>query len=259
MDRLSDNIKAVYEDETLGFFMTFRRRDAGVVFEFVEPGERPDRRIQDQGGGTPVIGVEITRIVEAPDAIAQSDAYHHGSALISLFEAEEPHGVAELYAGDWPDMSRDGTAAVVQALRNEIQSAGGVRAFIEGLDNGFWDYPPGVFGGCRYCFRLKGDGGWRTHANAVHRPLNAALPEDALDSHLVDRVRDKARKIPTYEWDEPMFLLVRNTYQAYTPSTKTLDVVRGLLDGIVSEAWLVNCREGVLDASPPRPRLVRLV
>ncbi|MDA1195348.1 MAG: hypothetical protein O2894_09195 [Planctomycetota bacterium] len=72
------------------------------------------------------------------------------------------------------------------------------------------------------------------------------------------RALDKAGKMRTYPWEGPLFLLIRNTYQAYAPSAGTRATVAAALDGVVVQAWLVNHREGVVDASPPRPRLVRL-
>jgi hypothetical protein len=258
MDRLSDHIKSTYEDETLALFMNFLREDGGPDYEYVGRGERPDRRIR-VAGSSALVGVEITRVVEGADAAIRSLTYHLGHMLVSVLGAEEPGGYVELHAGDFPDVSREGIAALRSALETAINCAGGVRNFIKGLKGGFWDYEPSASRVTRFYFNLIDRDGWKTGANAVRPPMRPVLPEGALKASLLGRLRDKAAKAPGYEWEGRLMLLVRNTYQPFHPGADVVAEACAIVGTAFDEVWLVNYREGVRDACPPSPRMVGLV
>ena len=79
-----------------------------------------------------------------------------------------------------------------------------------------------------------------------------------IDRLLRERVDDKVEKARGFHFEGPLFLIVRNPYGAWAPAPETMSAVASACAGVFAEAWLVNHREGALDASPPEPRLVQI-
>ncbi len=253
MARLDDDLKSHWEDQTLGIFAWFRRDSGGPDYELVERGERPDRRIREKGEEE-VIGVEITRIVVGRDAGQRRFSYYFSDEMSVVLSQYAKGGHVYLYSGAYPDLSRKGRDRLCERLKSEIDAADGIGPFVDGLRSGMWTFERTVF----HIDKVGEREGWAFHNNAVQPTWSSDLPQDELDSVLLDRLRDKAGKAPSYEWEGRLALLVRNPYQPYCPSPATLKAAEELMEGAFDEAWLVNHKEGTVDLSPPEPRLVQL-
>lgn len=255
MARLSDDVKENWEDETLALFMNHRRETGGPNYEFVRRRERPDRVIRVVGS-TEEIGVEITRCVAGGDAAAEQRIVTLAEALRREPSAWERGGWIHLLGGDFPDCGEEAVDRLVVALHNAVAARGSLSSFCDSLDDGGWEHE-------RTRFLISSDPDeerWHVMENHLSaRPGRRAVCPTEIDRMLLDRVRDKARKAPSYGWTGPLVLLVRNPYRVHSPDARAVEEAERLLRPVFREAWLVNHVEGALDISPPDPRLVPLV
>ncbi len=253
MARFSDEHKATNESQTLALFLRFLEDEVGqAVYDEIRFRERPDavlRRIRDNTE----VGAEITRVVLSEDAAAQRATRQMGQRFVERLRSASPGGYIELQTGRFPDLSRSGQEELFAALDAEILRAGGAGPFIARLRDGIWEWNV-----TRFRFGINDKEKWTTRANVDRSPLHTKIKNEQLDALVLERLHAKAKSAPQYPWSGPLILLVRNTYQAFTPAEATLAEATSLMGGIFQEAWLVNHLEGVRDLSPPKPRLVRL-
>lgn len=263
-----DGVREVWEDQTLGLFMNFRRQQGGPDYEFVRNGERPDRVIRERPAG-PEVGVEITRAVEEDDARLGKAAFILGHSMNEVLAPYFKGGRAWLYAGDFPDLSPAAIENLCTSLSEALRRAGSLAAFNAGLRGGSWRYRTieiagGPLASARptsyWRFDPNADAEhWSFTSNGIAQPQRAALPPERLLELLLERLRDKCKKRPGYEWSGPLILLVRNPYSSYMPGASARVAIAAALAGEpFAEVWLVNYGQGTLEVAPPQETIIRL-
>jgi hypothetical protein len=124
------------------------------------------------------------------------------------------------------------------------------------LPGGTWQYGDSIFLLCQIGKLDR----WIFRNSIPCAPQASVLCEDEIGRKLLERVHDKIEKAPKYDWTDPLFLLVRNTYQAFSPPKSLLEELRSkLAESVFQRAWLVSKKEGTIDADPPEPRLIDLM
>ena len=251
---LHEGLRELWEDETLALFINSRRIQGGPNYEFVEQRERPDRVIRSRGVEFD-IGVEITRAVETDDARLGKAAFLLGHAMQEAFKPWCSGGRCELYAGDFPPLDPASIANLATSLSGALHRAGGVSQLNASLGGKPWR-----FGASYWYFDPDPSAdGWKFHSNGVVQKQQAELAPGRFLELLCERLRDKCKKGISYPWTGPLFLLVRNPYRTYVPTpVASGEIAEALAGSPYREVWLVNYRQGALEAAPPPTTIVRL-
>lgn len=250
--RVSDLVKMKLEDETLVHFRNALVRRGMPALDLVEYRERPDRTVRFVGSPD-LVGVEVTRMVQADDAESLTRECYLSRTLSDVLSKHSRGGLGMIFGGRFPDASPAALQRLTLSLDRAVRDVGGIGNLAMWGRGGYWKHE-----GTVYHFEVSDDEGWRFLNNGVRAPRRETVPAHELDEMLLARLEDKCPDVASFEWDGRLVLLVRNPYQPHVPAHATLVKAADLCEPVVDEAWLVNHRESALDLSPPEPVLVRL-